>query len=132
LNAFGGIGARMTVYAGILSFFALASLGLPGLAGFVSEFLCLLGTFPVYRWFAVLATIGIILAATYLLYMIQRVLLGPLNPKWSHLPDINAREIFTLAPLMVLILVFGVYPKLILNYLTPALSSLLTKLGGVS
>lgn len=129
LNAFGGLGARMSVYAGILIFFSLASLGLPGLSGFVSEFLCLLGTFPVYRILAVLACIGIILAATYLLYMIQRVLLGPLNPKWSSLPDINAREIFTLAPLMIPILAIGVYPKFILNYLTPALSTLLSKMG---
>ena len=129
LNAFGGLGAKMPVYGGILIFFSLASLGLPGLSGFVSEFLCLLGTFPVYRWFAVLATIGIILAATYLLYMIQRVLLGPLHQKWNALSDINRREIFTLAPLMVPILAVGVYPKLILNYLTPALAALLTKIG---
>ena len=129
LNAFGGLGARMPVYAGILTFFSLASLGLPGLSGFVSEFLCLLGTFPVYRWLAIISLIGIILAATYLLYMIQRVLLGPLNSKWSKLSEINGREIFTLVPLMVLILAIGIYPKLILNYLTPSLGSLLTKLG---
>lgn len=132
LNAFGGLGARMPVYSGILIFFSLASLGLPGLSGFVSEFLCLLGTFPVYRAFAVLACLGILLAATYLLYMIQRVLLGPFNQKWSALPDINRREIFTLVPLMVLILAIGVYPKLILDYLTPALSALSTKIGGAA
>ena len=132
LNAFGGLGARMTVYSGILIFFSLASLGLPGLSGFVSEFLCLLGTFPVYRWFAVLASIGILLAATYLLYMIQRVLLGPLDPKWSKLSDINRREIFTLAPLMVPILVIGIYPKIILNYLAPTLKALLAKFGGMT
>ena len=130
LNAFGGLGARMTVYSGILIFFSLASLGLPGLSGFISEFLCLLGAFPVYRWYAVLSCIGIILAATYLLYMIQRVLLGPLNPKWKALPDINAREIFTLVPLMIFILGVGIYPKWILNYFAPALSALLSKVGG--
>ena len=129
LNAFGGLGAKMSVYSGILIFFSLASLGLPGLSGFISEFLCLLGTFPVYRWFAILSCIGIILAATYLLYMIQRVLLGPLNPKWSKLPDINRREIFTLVPLMILILVVGIYPKAILHYIVPALNTLLTKIG---
>lgn len=129
LNAFGGLGAKMPVYGGILIFFSLASLGLPGLSGFVSEFLCLLGTFPVYRGLAVLSCVGIILAATYLLYMIQRVLLGPLNPKWSKLTEINAREILALAPLMVLIFAIGVYPKLILNYLSPALGGLLAKWG---
>lgn len=131
LNGFGGLGVKMTVYSGILIFFSLASLGLPGLSGFVSEFLCLLGTFQVYRWFAVLACIGIILAATYLLYMIQRVLLGPLNPKWSSLPDINRREIFTLVPLMIFILAVGVYPKFILEYMAPALTALLAKLNGI-
>jgi len=131
LDAFGGLGARMTVYSGILTYFSLASLGLPGLSGFVSEFLCLLGTFPTYKTLTFLSLIGIILAATYLLYMIQRVLLGALNPRWSQLPDINGREIFTLAPLMVLILVVGIYPKIILNYLTPALTTLLTQMGNL-
>ena len=130
LDAFGGLGARVPIYAGILIFFSLASLGLPGMAGFVSEFLCLLGTFTVYPWFAALSCIGIILAASYLLYTIQRVLLGPLNPKWANLAEINGREIFTLVPLMVLILAIGVYPKFILDYLTPTLNALLAKLGG--
>jgi len=129
LNAFGGLGAKMTVYSGILIFFSLASLGLPTLSGFVSEFLCLLGTFPVYRTLTVISCIGIILAATYLLYMIQRVLLGPLNPKWNQLPDIDRRELITLVPLMVPILVIGIYPKIILDYLAPTLGALLTKLG---
>ncbi|MBI2167818.1 MAG: NADH-quinone oxidoreductase subunit M [Candidatus Omnitrophica bacterium] len=129
LNVFGGLGARMSVYSGILIFFSLASLGLPGLSGFVSEFLCLLGTFPVYRTLTILSLTGIILAATYLLLMIQRVLLGPVNPKWEKLADIDRRELFTLVPLMIPILVVGIYPKLILHYLTPSLSALLTKLG---
>ncbi len=131
LNAFGGLGAKIPVYAGILIFFSLASLGLPGLSGFVSEFLCLLGTFQVYRWFTVLSCIGIVLAASYLLYMIQRVLLGPLNPKWEKLAEINGRELLTLVPLMVLILAIGLYPKFILGYLTPSLASLLAKVGGI-
>ncbi len=129
LNAFGGLGAKMPAYAGMLIFFSLASLGLPGLSGFISEFLCLLGTFQVYRWFAVLSCIGIILAASYLLYMIQRVLLGPLNPKWSKLSEISAREVFTLVPLIILILAVGIYPKAILHYMVPTLTALLTKLG---
>ena len=131
LNAFGGLGAKMPAYAGMLIFFSLASLGLPGLSGFISEFLCLLGTFQVYRWFAVLSCIGIILAASYLLYMVQRVLLGPLNPKWSKLSEISAREVFTLVPLMILILAVGIYPKAILHYMVPTLSALLAKLGGI-
>jgi NADH-quinone oxidoreductase subunit M len=125
LNGFGGLGVRMPAYAGILTFFALASLGLPALSGFVSEFLALLGSYQYSRPVTAIATIGIILAAAYLLYMIQRVLLGKLNPKWAQLPDIHLREVLTLVPLMVLILGIGIYPRLILDYMIPTLDGLL-------
>jgi NADH-quinone oxidoreductase subunit M len=130
MDAFGGIWAKMPVYGSVLIYISMASLGLPGLAGFVSEFMVLLGSFPVYRWMTAAACIGILLAAAYLLYMIQRVLLGKLNPKWANLPDITAREIFTLVPLMVLILVLGVYPKAALEYMVPSLEALVRVLGG--
>jgi len=130
MDSFGGVWAKMPVYGSILIFVSLASLGLPGLAGFVSEFMVLLGSFPVYRWMAMAACVGILLAAAYLLYMIQRVLLGKLNPKWSNLPDMNAREIFTLVPLMILILLIGIYPKAALEYMTPTIETLVRLLGG--
>ena len=130
LNDFGGLGAKMPGYAGILTFFALASLGLPALSGFVSEFLVLLGSYQYSKVVTGLSTIGIILAATYLLYMIQRVLLGKLNPKWAGLSDIKAVEVITLAPLMILILGIGVYPRIILDYMIPTLDGLLKTLGG--
>ncbi len=125
LNGFGGLGAKMPGYAGILTFFALASLGLPALSGFVSEFLVLLGSYQYSKWVTGLSTLGIILAAAYLLYMVQRVLLGKLNPKWAELSDINFVEVLTLTPLMALIVVIGVYPSLILNYMIPTLDALL-------
>jgi len=125
LNDFGGLGARMPGYAGFLTFFALASLGLPALSGFISEFLVMLGSYQYSKLLTALATIGIILAAAYLLYMIQRVLLGKLNPKWAQLPDIKLPEIITLIPLMVLILGIGLYPRIILNYMIPTLDGLL-------
>ncbi len=125
LNGFGGLGAQMPAYAGILTFFSLASLGLPALSGFVSEFLVLLGSYQYSKVVTGLSTLGIILAATYLLYMIQRVLLGKLNPKWATLADINTREVLTLAPLMALILAIGIYPKIILDYMIPTLDALL-------
>lgn len=128
LNVFGGLGAPMPAYAGILTFFALASLGLPGLSGFVSEFLALLGSYQYSKIATGLSCLGIILAATYLLYMIQRVLLGKLNPQWSKLTDIQTREVLTLAPLMVLILGIGIYPRLILDYMIPTLDALLRNL----
>ena len=130
LDAFGGLWARMPRYGAILIFVSMASLGLPGLAGFVSEFMILLGSYNVYRWMTAAACVGILLAAAYLLYMIQRVLLGNPNPKWAKLPDINAREIFTLVPLMILILLVGIYPKIILQYMTPSIEALVKLLGG--
>ncbi len=130
MNAFGGLSAQMPVYSGILIFFSLASLGLPGLSGFISEFLVLLGGYQYHKTTTALACLGIILAAAYLLLMIRRVLLGPLNKKWQSLPEINTREIFTLVPLMILILAIGIYPKAILHYMTPALEALLLKVGG--
>ena len=130
LNGFGGLGAKMPAYAGILIFFSLASLGLPGLSGFISEFLSLLGSYQYSKVVTGISTIGIILAAAYLLYMIQRVLLGKLNPKWAELPDLHIREVITLVPLMVFILAIGIYPNLILTYMIPTLDALLKTLGG--
>jgi NADH-quinone oxidoreductase subunit M len=124
MNAFGGIGAVVPVYAGILTFFAMASLGLPTLSGFISEFLVLLGSFQYHKGVTALACIGIILAAAYLLLMIRRVLLGPLNPKWAKLQEVNGRELFTLVPLMVLVVLFGIFPSILLNYMIPTLQAL--------
>jgi NADH-quinone oxidoreductase subunit M len=129
MAAFGGLSAKMPAYGGILIFFSMASLGLPGLSGFIGEFLCLLGAFQYKKTLTLLSVIGIVLAATYLLYMIQRVLLGPLNEKWKSLPDINGREVFTLVPLMVLVVLVGVYPSILLKFMVPTLSGLLTHLG---
>jgi len=130
MGAFGGLSAQMPVYAGILIFFSLASLGLPGLSGFIGEFLVLLGMYESNKLFTGLSCIGIILAATYLLLMVRRVLLGPLNEKWKSLSDINVREIITLVPLMILIAVIGIYPKIILDFINPTLQALLLAMGG--
>ncbi len=131
MDAFGGLGAQVPLYAGILTFFSLASLGLPGLSGFVSEFLVLMGTYTYAKCFMALSLIGIILAAAYLLTMIRKVLLGPPNPRWNDLCEINLRELATLVPLMVLILAIGIYPKMILDYMMPTLKSILVLLGGM-
>ncbi|MSR77399.1 MAG: NADH-quinone oxidoreductase subunit M [Candidatus Omnitrophica bacterium] len=130
MNAFGGLSAQMPAYGGFLIFFSMASLGLPGLSGFISEFLVLLGVFQYKKLFAVLSCIGIILAAAYLLYMIRKVLLGPKNEKWSKLTDINAFEVVTLVPLMLLIVSIGLYPKMILNLMSPTVEALLVQVGG--
>ncbi|MBI3333314.1 MAG: NADH-quinone oxidoreductase subunit M [Candidatus Omnitrophica bacterium] len=130
LDAFGGLGAKIPVYGGLLSFFALASLGLPGLSGFVSEFLALLGCFPTHPAITIASASGLVVGAAYFLLMLQRILLGPLKPQWSGLPDAGRREIFTLVPLMIFILWIGLYPRCILALQTPALTNLLFRLGG--
>src|SRR5262249_56305331 len=89
-----------------------SSIGLPGLNGFVGEFLILVGAFQADRLAAVLATAGIIFAAVYLLWMYQRVAFGPLaHAELREFPDLDAREILTLVPILVLIVWIGVYPK---------------------
>ncbi len=131
MTAFGGLAAQLPLYSGILIFFSMASLGLPGLAGFISEFLVLIGGFEYNRLAAGLASIGIFLAAAYLLLMVRRVLFGPANLKWQGLAEINRRELVTLVPLMILIVLFGIFPQLILDYMTPTLDSLLTHMEGI-
>jgi NADH-quinone oxidoreductase subunit M len=115
----GGLGAPVPVYAGMLGFFVFASAGLPGLAGFVGEFLVLQGTFVVNPWLAFAIAYVLVLAAAYLLWMQQRVLFGPvsdfLKGLGHHLADMKPVEVLTLAPLAALTVVLGVYPALILD-----------------
>ena len=130
LADFGGLGAKVPVYSGLLIFFAMASLGLPALSGFVGEFLSLLGCFPAHPAVVILSVLGLVFGAAVFLLMIQKVLLGPLHPKWAGLADINRREIFTLVPLMLFILWIGVWPRTIIGWQSPALKTLLVRLGG--
>jgi len=115
LDAFGGLGVRVPRYAGLLIFFSLASLGLPGLSGFVSEFLSLVGTFGVWRWQTIVSVTGIVVSAAYMLMVLQRVLLGPLNEKWRALTDMNARELCSIIPLVGIVLALGIYPLFMLR-----------------
>ncbi len=130
LDQFGGLGAKLPVYAGLLTLFSMASLGLPGLSGFVSEFLALLGSFPTHPILTGLSVTGLVLGAGVFLLMLQKVLLGPPQPRWANLPDASAREIFTLVPLALFILWVGIWPRTIVDWQAPALSRLLFRLGG--
>ncbi len=112
IDQFGGLASVMPVFAAVFVLTALASIGLPGTSGFVGEFLALLGTFQTHPWIAVLATGGVIFAAYYMLPMVQRILFNALDkPENESLPDLNRREMAVLAPLVVLMLWIGVYPK---------------------
>jgi len=115
INSFGGLAKQMPIYAGIMMMASFASLGLPTLAGFVSEFLVFLGSFGTYKIFTGLALLGVAITAGYFLWMIQRVFLGELNRRWADLPDMDGGEIAATAPLMALTLFIGVYPYPILK-----------------
>ncbi|MDF1500942.1 MAG: NADH-quinone oxidoreductase subunit M [Anaerolineales bacterium] len=116
LNKLGGLFPLAPMYGGILIFTAMASLGLPGLNGFVSEFLVVRGAWPVFSFYTALSMLGLLITGAYILKGIAKVLHGPLNEEWvGHEMEINRREILAMAPLMVLMLFIGVWPKWILS-----------------
>lgn len=125
INGFGGLGLKVPIYTGITSLAFFAGLGLPGLSSFISEALSFLGAFNVYRSITVISTLGIVLTAGYLLWTLQRIFLGPLNEKYMDLPEISAREILTLAPLGVIVIVLGVYPMPVLNLIEKSMANLI-------
>jgi len=116
LKDYGGLFPLVPVYGGILIFTSLASLGLPGLNGFISEFLVVRGVWPIFTTYTALAMIGLLFTGAYILKGIKQVLHGPMNENWvGHLSEINPREIVIMAPLMVLMLWIGVWPAWILD-----------------
>jgi NADH-quinone oxidoreductase subunit M len=116
LNKLGGLFPLAPIYGGILIFTAMASLGLPGLNGFISEFLVVRGAWPVFSFYTALSMLGLLITGAYILKGIKKVLHGPLNEEWvGHNMEINRREILAIAPLMVLMLFIGVWPKWILS-----------------
>ena len=128
LDDLGGLFPLIPIYGGILIFTSMASLGLPGLNGFISEFLVIRGSWPVLPVFTSVAMLGLLFTGAYILKGIKNVLQGPLNEHWTHgehkLTDINLRETIVMAPLMVLILVIGVYPAWILDIINKAMMML--------
>jgi NADH-quinone oxidoreductase subunit M len=121
LKDFGGLFPLIPIYGGILIFTSMASLGLPGLNGFISEFLVVRGSWPILTVYTALAMIGLLFTGAYILKGIKMVLHGPLNEKWvGHISEINLREIVVMAPLMVLILWIGIWPAWLLNVINKA------------
>ncbi|HMD90964.1 MAG TPA: NADH-quinone oxidoreductase subunit M [Anaerolineaceae bacterium] len=133
LSAFGGLWKVLPVMGVLSLIITLSSMGLPGLNGFVGEFTILLGSFGSNflgsPWFAGVATLGVILAAIYLLFMFQKVFLGPItHPENQNLKDLNPREIITLAVLLVIIFWIGLYPKPFFQIMNPTVQQLATLL----
>ena len=125
LDELGGLFPLAPVYGGILIFVSMASLGLPGLNGFISEFLVVRGAFPVLTIYTAIAMIGLLFTGAYILKGIKKVLHGPLNERWvGHMTDINTREIIVMVPLMALILVIGIWPAWILEVINKAVTML--------
>lgn len=117
---YGGVQKVAPVLAGTFLIGGLATLSLPGLAPFVSEFLVLVGTFTRYPAIGIVATLGIVLAALYTLVLYQRTMTGPVKPEVSAMPDLRMRELLVVGPLVVLLIVLGVYPKPVADIVNPA------------
>jgi NADH-quinone oxidoreductase subunit M len=127
INGFGGLASIVPRYTYVTGFAFFAAMGLPGLSAFISEVLVLLGAWRIYPVFTVIAASAVVLTAGYMLWALQRIYLGPPNEKYKDLAEINTRELLTLAPLAVIVLVLGIYPLLVLDLQSPALLALADK-----
>jgi NADH-quinone oxidoreductase subunit M len=131
LRRFGGLWDIVPVFGGVLIFVSMASLGLPGLNGFVSEYLIVAGSFKAYPVYVLLSMIGLLVTGIYILKAIQKLLHGPYNKEWAeyhlteHSLEISRRELIALAPLMVLMLVTGLYPNWVLQVINDGVLRLL-------
>jgi NADH-quinone oxidoreductase subunit M len=128
IEGFGGLASIMPLYTGVTGFAFFAAMGIPGLSAFISEVLVLLGSWRIYPALTVVAASAVVLTAAYMLWALQRMYLGAPNPKYADKGwEIGRRELFTLAPLAVIVLVLGIYPLLILDLQSPALIALAEK-----
>jgi NADH-quinone oxidoreductase subunit M len=150
IAGFGGLWSKMPVYGSLAALACFASLGLPGLAGFVSEILCFIGAFQAadvgafylgfingayyYRVLTAISVLGVVLGATYLLWSYQKIFLGPLNPKYEDphyanlLRDVDSREMFTLIVPTILIVILGIYPRPVLDLMSSSLNYLVVEM----
>jgi NADH-quinone oxidoreductase subunit M len=127
IAVFGGVAKKMPMLGTLFTFAGMASLGLPGLAGFVAEYMVFTSSYGVSTT-QIATTISVftmILTAGYLLWMLKRVFFGPFNPKWEHLPDASLREVIPLIVLAALILYVGLYPKPLIDVIFPSLTHIM-------
>lgn len=115
LEDFGGLRKVAPVFCGLMGIALFSSLGLPGLNGFVGEFLIFKGTFPLAWWAAALAVLGLLITAIFILTLLQKVFNGPLNQKWAQFADLSQRERILIAPAIGLMFVLGIYPQVLLG-----------------
>ena len=129
ISAYGGIAKVVPVFAGTLVFAAFASLGLPGMSGFVGEFMVIVGALPSYTVYAVIAALAVMLTVGYLLWMVRRVVFGPLNEERADMKDLTLSEGLSMAPLCVLIVFVGVYPQVLVGVMATSVEALVGLVG---
>lgn len=125
ISVFGGVARKMPMLATLFTFAGLASLGLPGLAGFVAEYIAFTGSFQIWPVITAISVLTMILTAGYLLWMLKRVFYGPFNLKWEWLPDASVRESVPLVALAAVIVFVGIYPAFLINVITPSLAQII-------
>jgi NADH-quinone oxidoreductase subunit M len=130
IAAFGGLWTKLPVYSGIMIMFCLGSLGLPGLSGFVSEFMVFVGAYPAFKIIVPLAVIGVVITAGYFLRMIQTMFLGEFKTQWEGLTEISGREIFTVIPLAILMIGIGVFPSPLANMIKSTIENVVHLVTG--
>ena len=129
LDDFGGLRKVIPVFTGLMGISIFSSLGLPGLNGFVGEFLIFKGVFPLAPWAAAISTIGLLVTAIFLLTLIQRVFCGPLNERWAKMPDLTTAERFLVLPSIALMFVLGIWPQFILGAVDATVVKLVQQLN---
>jgi NADH-quinone oxidoreductase subunit M len=128
ISAYGGIARVVPMFAALLTLVSLSSIGLPATNGFVGEFLVLVGSFKRFPVAVTIATTGVIFAAAYLLWAIQRILFNPLDKRENeHIPDLNWREMAFMAPLVAVIIWLGLYPAPVLRRMETSAQALVTR-----
>ncbi|MEP7235704.1 MAG: NADH-quinone oxidoreductase subunit M [Ignavibacteriota bacterium] len=129
LNEFGGLANKMPKYFALVVICYFASLGLPGMSGFISEAFVFLGAFQTFQFWTIMSTLGIILTAAYMLWALQRMFLGTLPERWNNLTDINGRELVALVPLAAIVIFLGIYPSPIIDLMSTSVNQLVTFVG---
>jgi NADH-quinone oxidoreductase subunit M len=138
IGSYGGVINTMPVFGGLMVFFAMSNAGLPGTSGFVGEFMVILASFRADFWYAFLAATTLILGAAYTLWMVKRVVFGPVaNEKVAELKDVNGRELFVLGSLAVAVLILGLWPAPLVEVMDASIQNLVqhiavSKIGAVA